>query len=307
VIVLPAGFTASPLADADIDGVVGLVRACELYDSGQAMYERADLVADLVLADRQRDALVVRDPGGAVVAWGLIVRARTRCADVHPDRRGLGLGRSLVQWSVARAGQLGADRIGQTVEDTRDDARDLFQGSGALPVRTAWILRRDDEPAPPPAPPDDLPGIVLRGSTPADEVEALEMMELAFSQWPDRQPSTLATWKAMVTRREGFTADQLQLAVGADDARIVGAAFLIDDGQELWVDKLATHPGFRGRGIGSALMRRTFVLAHARGRRSTCLSTDSTTGALPFYERLGMRVTRSFTHWAIPLGVGSAP
>jgi GNAT superfamily N-acetyltransferase len=307
VIVLPAGFTASPLADADIDGVVALVRACELHDSGHALYERADLVADLVLADRQRDALVVRDPGGAVVAWGLIVRARTRYADVHPDCRGLGLGRGLVQWSVARAGQLGADRIGQTIEDSRSDARTLFQGSGALAVRTAWILCRDDGPAAAtPAPPDDLPGIVLRDSRPADEVEALEMMELAFSQWPDRQPSTLATWKAMVTRREGFTADQLQLAVGAD-ARIVGVAFLIDDGQEMWVDKLATHPGFRGRGIGSALMRRTFVLAHARGRRATCLSTDSTTGALPFYQRLGMQVTRSFTHWAIPLGLGVAP
>jgi GNAT superfamily N-acetyltransferase len=303
VIGLPAGFTASPLADADIDGVVALVRACELHDSGQALYERADLVADLVLADRQRDALIVRDPGGVVVAWGLIVRARSRYADVHPDHRGLGLGHSLVLWSVDRARQLGADRIGQTVEDTRVDARDLFERSGALPVRTAWILRRHDEPASPPVPPDDLPGIVMRESTPADEVEALEMMELAFSQWPDRKPSTLTTWQAMVTRREGFTADQLQLAVGAD-ARIVGAAFLIDDGQELWVDKLATHPGFRGRGIGSALMRRTFVLAHARGRRATWVSTDSTTGALPFYERLGMQVTRSFTHWAIPLGVG---
>ena len=126
------------------------------------------------------------------------------------------------------------------------------------------------------------------------------MMELAFSEWPDRQPSTLATWQAMVTRREGFTADQLQLAVSAD-GRIVGAAFMIDDGQELWVDKLATHPEFRGLGIGSALMRRAFVLAHARGRLRTCVSTDSNTGALPFYERLGMEVTRSFTHWAIPL------
>jgi GNAT superfamily N-acetyltransferase len=305
VIVLPAGFTASPLADADIDGVVALVRVCELHDFGEAMYERADLVADLVLADRQRDALIVRDPGGVVVAWGLIVRTRTRCADVHPDHRGLGLGRSLVLWSVDRARQLGADRIGQTVEDTRADARDLLQRCGARPVRTSWILRRDEELASPPAPPDDPPGIVLRGSTPADEVETLEMMELAFREWPDRRPSTLATWQALVTRREGFTADQLQLAV-APDARIVGAAFLIDDGQELWVDKLATHPGFRGRGIGSALMRRTFALAHARGRRATCLSTDSTTGALPFYERLGMTVTRSFTHWAIPLGVGGA-
>ena len=133
------------------------------------------------------------------------------------------------------------------------------------------------------------------------------MMELAFSEWPDRVASTLSAWQAMVTHREGFTADQLQLAV-TGQGRVVGAAFLIDDGQELWVDKLATHPQFRGLGIGSALLRRAFVQAHARGRRSTCLSTDSNTGALPFYERLGMQVTRSFTHWAIPLGgEGSTP
>jgi GNAT superfamily N-acetyltransferase len=307
VIVLPAGFTATPLADDDIDGVVALVRTCELHDSGEAMYERADLVGDLVLADRRRDALVVRGPDGVLVAWGLILRARSRWADVHPDHRGQGLGHSLVAWSVQRAWQVGADRIGQTIEDTRTDARDLVRTFGAIPVRTAWILSRDNGPAAPPAPPDELPDIVLRESTPADEVEALEMMELAFSEWPDRQPSTLAIWQAMVTRREGFTTDQLQLAVSAD-GRIVGAAFLIDDGQELWVDKLATHPEFRGLGIGSALMRRAFVLAHARGRLRTCLSTDSNTGALPFYERLGMRVTRSFTHWAIPLvDQGSTP
>ena len=126
-------------------------------------------------------------------------------------------------------------------------------------------------------------------------------MELAFGEWPDRQPSTLATWQAMVTRREGFTTDQLQLAVSAD-GRIVGAAFLIDDGQELWVDKLATHPEFRGLGIGSALMLRAFVLAHARGRLRTCLSTDSNTGALPFYERLGFTVLEQAS-----LGKGGPP
>ncbi|HYN55685.1 MAG TPA: GNAT family N-acetyltransferase [Motilibacterales bacterium] len=303
---LPAGHTARPLADDDIDDVVSLVRTCEVHDSAAAAYERADLVADLALADRLRDTVIVSDPRGVLAAWGLILRRRTRWADVHPDHRGRGLGRALVDWSVARAGELGADRIGQTVEDTRVDAVALFLGSGALPVRTAWILRRDHEPALPPPPPDGVPGIVLRGSTPKDEVEALEMLELAFSEWPDRQPSTLATWKALVTRREGFTPDQLHLAV-ATDGRIVGAAFLIDDGEEVWVDKLGTHPEFRGRGIGRALLRQSFVLAHARGRRATLLSTDSNTGALPFYEQLGMRVTRSFTHWAIPLdGAGRA-
>lgn len=306
MIVLPAGFTASPLADEDIDDVVALVRTCELHDSGEQMYERADLVADLVEADRERDVLVVRGAGGAVAAWGLVLRRRTRWADVHPDHRGLGLGRALVDWSVHRARELGADRIGQTVEDCRIDAIALLRATGSMPVRTAWILRLDHEGLGAPGQ-ADVPGVALRDSTPADEVEALQTMELAFSEWPDRPPSTLATWQALVTHREGFSADQLQVAVGAD-GRIVGAAFLIDDGQELWVDKLATHPQFRGRGIGSALLQRAFTLAHARGRRATCLSTDSNTGALPFYERLGMRVTRSFTHWAVPLGgAGSAP
>jgi ribosomal protein S18 acetylase RimI-like enzyme len=303
VIDLPAGFTATPLADHDIDEVVALVRTCELRDSGAPMYERADLVGDLVEADRQRDALVVRGRGG-LVGWGLVLHRRACYADVHPDHRGLGLGRALVDWSVGRARELGADRIGQTVEDTRRDAVILMRECGALPVRTSWILRLAHGPTSPPEPGSTVPGIVLRDSGPADEVQALEMMELAFSEWPDRQPSSLVAWQAMVTRREGFTADQLQLAV-TTQGQVVGAAFLIDDDQDLWVDKLATHPQHRGRGIGRALLRRAFVLAHARGRRATLLSTDSNTGALAFYEQQGMRVTRSFTHWAIPLDASS--
>jgi len=38
-----------------------------------------------------------------------------------------------------------------------------------------------------------------------------------------------------------------------------------------------------------------------RGYDHTSLSTDSRTGALTLYERVGMRVTRSFTNWAIDL------
>ena len=106
MIELPAGFAARPLADEDIDDVVSLVRTCEVHDSGAAMYERADLVGDLVLADRASDTVLVHDPRGTLAAWGMVLRQRTRWADVHPDHRGLGLGRALVGWSVARAREL---------------------------------------------------------------------------------------------------------------------------------------------------------------------------------------------------------
>ena len=61
------------------------------------------------------------------------------------------------------------------------------------------------------------------------------------------------------------------------------------------------HPAARGRGIGLALLRDAFRRAARQGRSGTALSTDSNTGALAFYERAGMRVEESFTHWAVPL------
>lgn len=299
---LPAGFTAAPLADDDVDAVVTLVRACEVHDLGRAMYERADLVGDLATehVDRAHDAVVVRDAAGAVVAWGLVVHRRSRWADVHPRVRGRGIGSVLVDWSVQRARAHGADRVGQTVADCRADAVALLRAKGARAVRTAWILRSRhdaDRPAPTAVVPD---GMVLRAAAPAEQDEALLVLERAFAQWPDRPASSLQTWRALVTHREGFRAEQLQVAIL--DGRVAGAAFLIDDGAELWVDKLGTDPAYRHRGVGRALLGSAQARAHALGRSGTALSTESSTGALGFYERLGMVVDESFTHWAIPLG-----
>lgn len=297
---LPAGLRAHVLVDGDVDEVVALVRRCEEHDSGAPMYERADLLSDLAQVDRDRDAVVVRDPTGRIVAWAMVLRARSRWADVAPEARGQGVGSALVAWSVMRARALGADRVGQTVEDVRHDAAALLRRRGAVPVRTSWILRRAVDPADADATVGLPVGLRLADSGPDVQDAALVMMERAFSAWPDRPPSTLATWQAMVTQREGFTDRDLRVVLDPAGT-VMGAAFLIDDGSELWVDKLAVHPGHQRLGIGRALLRDAFGRAARSGRVSTALSTDSTTSALPFYESAGMRVERSFTHWAIPL------
>ena len=77
-------------------------------------------------------------------------------------------------------------------------------------------------------------------------------------------------------------------------------AFLID-ADEIWVDKLAVAATHRHRGIARALLGTAFRRSSASGYDHTALSTDSRTGALTLYERVGMHVTRSFTHWAIDL------
>jgi mycothiol synthase len=294
---LPDGVHARPLTTEDVDETVAMVNACELHDSGEIMLERADLLAEArtVGFDRTRDWLGVFE-GHRIVGRGLFVHRRSAWIDVHPTARGRGIGSWLRRWSEDRAREVGADRIGQTIEDRRIDATALLRHAGYAARRTSWILRMDHpEPPPAPMPPD---GIRLRPFEPGDDDEALTVFERAFSEWEDRVANAPGTWRAMVTEREGFQPDDLLLAVAGD--RIVGGAFMID-ADEIWVDRLAVEREYRHRGIARALLQTAFARSYDRGYRWTSLSTDSDTGALSLYERVGMRIHRSFTHLSLDL------
>jgi mycothiol synthase len=146
-----------------------------------------------------------------------------------------------------------------------------------------------------PPEPEPPSRVTLRRFRAGDEEEALTMFEQAFSEFADRLPSTLATWRAITIEREGFSPNDLIIA--EDGGRIVGGAFLIDSG-EVWVDKLAVHREHRHRGIARALLRTAFRRSFDLGYAHTSLSTDSNTGALTLYERVGMKVVESYTHFA---------
>jgi GNAT superfamily N-acetyltransferase len=155
-----------------------------------------------------------------------------------------------------------------------------------------------DHPAPP-EPPRPPVGITLRAFRPADETELLGMFEEAFSEFEDRLPSSIGTWRAMTTRREGFRNEDMIVAVEGD--RIVGGAFLIRSAGSIWVDKFAVHRDHRRRGIARAMLAAAFARSRQLGSSFTELNTDSRTGALSFYERIGMHVRLSYTNWALDL------
>jgi len=187
--------------------------------------------------------------------------------------------------------------LGQTIEDTRTDVATTLRLAGFTPRHTSWILQMDHPTEPPTA--DPPTGIEIRAiQMPNEEDQTLEMFETAFSEFDDRLPTPLDDWRASVTQRAGFEPDDLVVAV--EGARVVGGAFLIDS-EEIWIDKLAVAATYRHRGIARALLGTAFRRSFDRGYDHTSLSTDSRTGALTLYERVGMRVTRSFTNWAIDL------
>jgi ribosomal protein S18 acetylase RimI-like enzyme len=57
-----------------------------------------------------------------------------------------------------------------------------------------------------------------------------------------------------------------------------------------YVQNVATHPSVRRGGLGRRLMERAFELGRAEGCRTCHLDVDSSTPAVRFYEKLGMRV-----------------
>jgi mycothiol synthase len=295
---LPPGLTSRPLTLDDVDETIAMVNTCELIDGGELMWERADLLADTSVEgfDPEADWVGVFD-GDRIVAWAFLQGPRRFWIDVAPDVRGRGIGTALRRWAVDRARARGNDRLGQTIDDRRTDVIAALRTAGFTPRHTSWILRMEHPTGPPkPATPA---GIEIRPiRMPMEELDTLDMFETAFSEFDDRLPSSLDTWRSSVTQREGFVPDDLVIAV--DGSHVVGGAYLID-ADEIWVDKIAVAATHRHRGIARALLGTAFQRSFARGYDHTALSTDSRTGALTLYERVGMHVTRSFTNWAIDL------
>jgi ribosomal protein S18 acetylase RimI-like enzyme len=66
-----------------------------------------------------------------------------------------------------------------------------------------------------------------------------------------------------------------------------------------WVDWLAVLAPHRGRGIGLALLRRSFAMLGARGLGRVLVNVDAenVTGATGVYERGGMRVVNRWDLW----------
>jgi ribosomal protein S18 acetylase RimI-like enzyme len=68
-----------------------------------------------------------------------------------------------------------------------------------------------------------------------------------------------------------------------------------------YIARLATRRDQRGRGLAQALLADAFAVAADHGAVRCELSTDSRTGALGLYEKVGMHVTSTWLNRAIDL------
>lgn len=295
MIPLPEGFAARPTTFDDVEAVTRLIAACELAIHGEIDSDRSEVEAfwRQPSFDLAADSLLVFE-ADRLVAEAEIFHGLRAEVSVHPGARGRGVGTMLLAWTEERARAVGSKLLGQTVPDENREAVKLLTGNGYTRLWTSWVLEIGlGERPPEPVLPD---GLAIRDFAPGrDDHEVHEMIETAFD-WPHHDRSTFEDWAATTIGRENFEPWQMQIAV--DGEEIVGAAAVgvYPDGG--WVDQLAVRSSHRGRGLGRALLQRAFVSFFDRGARRARLSTKSSTGALGLYERVGMHVTRWYTHYA---------
>ena len=292
---LPPGLTARPFTLDDLDAAFAVYSAAELEDSGHLALEPEDIAGDWARPsfDLATDSIGVFDGERLVGAAEVTTGGARAEGAVLPGERGRGIGSWLAAWTEQRATALGSSRVGQVAPDGSLPQR-LLRGRGYTLGHTSWVLELPEGREVPQRP---LPAgyTLATADTVERERAAYVVIQDAFDEWEGRVRATFEDWAATTVRRPG--AQPWQLRVVEHDGAVVGASFTILDSQGAgYVHQLAVERTHRGQGLAQALLADAFGRARERGATRSELSTDSRTGALDLYLKVGMEVTQVWTH-----------
>jgi GNAT superfamily N-acetyltransferase len=293
---LPIGVTTRPLRLEDAEPVSELLATSEEHDVGKAAIDVEDIVSHWQRPsfDLAAQAIGVVS-GDELVAFGEVSKGRYAEATVAPSWRGRGIGTWLAAWTQAEARRQGGSPVGMPVPRGSDGDR-LLESLGYHVAWTAWVLELPPGAAIEPQPLPD--GYAVRAFQPGEERAVHQVVEDAFNEWPDRTPNAFEDWEAEVVRRPGF--EPWHLRVVADPSgEVVGIGWVLPSRDSGYVMSLAVRKDQRGRGLARALLVDCFEVSRRAGMARAELSTDSRTGALGLYERVGMEITQTWLHRAI--------
>ena len=301
---LPEGLTTRPLTTADARAVFEVIAAQEQADIGMVEIEEADIVSDWARPSFDVSASTVGVfEGDRLVAYAEVSAPDRGDAAVDPGHRGRGIGTALAGWMQDAARARGSSVIGMPVPE--GSAGDLLLADLGYRVRwTSWVLK-----LPPGATIVERPlpeGYAVRAAEPGEYPAVHTVLEDAFLEWSVREREPYDDFLAQTTGRPGFEPWQIRVVTdGAGD--IVGVAHMTlaitEDGRppEAYVARLAVRRDQRHRGLAQALMVDAFREGRDHGAESSCLATDSRTGALGLYEKVGMEVTSVWLSRAMDL------
>jgi mycothiol synthase len=282
------GLDRAVAADAAAVCELVVARAASLY--GRSAFSRAVLESEWSELGLERDVRVVRD-GGRVVGYGA-VRERGELGRVegcvHPDWLGRGIGRRVAIELEAEARRHGAGRVRNGVLGADAGGRRLLESRGYGAVRVFREMRIGLAAAPPESRwPDGLGVVAFDGERDARDFHGAD--EEAFADhWGDTPRGF--EWWAKRHLESGRFDPALWCVVRAGPEIVAGSICTSGTYGGGFVHALFTRRGWRGRGVGAAVLRDSFRRLWQAGEHSVGLAVDaaSETGAFRLYERAGM-------------------
>ena len=298
---LPEGLATRPLVKTDARAVFELMAAQELEDVGEVSIEEADIVGDWARPSHDLGARSVGVfEGDLLVAYAELMGADRADTSVLPSHRGRGIGTWLAHWLQDLGRRRGSTVVGMPVPQGSPGDR-LLEALGFRVRWTSWVLTLPEGAS---IPARELPaGYVVRTAEPGELRAAHDVLEDAFLEWSVRDRETFEDFEASTNGRPGFEPWNLRVALDAA-GEVVGVSVVLvsDNGTTGYVDRLAVRRDQRNRGLAQALLVDSFAEARAHGTTTSELSTDSRTGALGLYERVGMVSRHIWVNRGIDLG-----
>ncbi|MFF0265749.1 GNAT family N-acetyltransferase [Kribbella sp. NPDC004536] len=316
---LPDGMDVRALGVGDAEALAALLAAKELVDQEGEHYSAEDLAHEL--ADPTLESLGIWS-GDQLIGFGAI-HTSTTITDVHrmktegtihPDWRGRGIGKALMLWLIARAGELHAAKhpgapaeIVNTTIGTNLGVGRLLRKLGFQETRYHFDMERGLD--------VDVPEALLEVGlemVPYDESldEALrETHNLASADIWGATSKDADAWKSDVTGLGAFRGGSSYLVLDGQTVAsyVLGYEWDADTAatgiRELYIGQLGTRQTHRGRGLARAALSKVLTAAATDGYQRARLGVDGdgTTGALQLYEGLGFMVRSKWITYGIRL------
>jgi mycothiol synthase len=224
---------------------------------------------------------------------------------VHPSQRGRGLGERLLAWAEEAALPLHRARYpGHPLALSADcpagqrDALALFAAAGYQQARWFHFMSRDLTSAVPDGRAPE--GIRIAGYAAELSETARQIRDEAFGDHWGATPTTAESWQHFVGHERFRPAFSFLAYLGDEPVGVLIAheydAFRAATGRrECYIQTVGVTRSARGRGIASALLRRSLAAARADGCDIATLhvDADSPTRALTLYEHMGFTKQRT--------------
>ena len=304
---LPAGYVLRVPTPGDLDAVADVLKANELNDAGHIVLGADFVRGEWSRVDLANDAWVVVDGAGVIVGYAQVVLGEPNVVqswgDVHPEHQRHGIGTTLLDRIEERALELAsapsALRLRHAINAGNDAGAAMLRARGLRPIHHFWHMQIDIvEPFESARSPE---GIDIDGIEPVQDLAAIHaLLDEAFADDRSHHPAPLDRWIEEETNSPSY--DPMLWLLARDAGVPVGVLTASVGEDRGWVDYLAVLESHRGRGIGAALLDRSFAMFMGRDIRRVLVSVDAQnpTGATGVYERVGMRIVNRWDQWERP-------